>query len=281
MRYFYFPFVFFLSVSCGNNDTKEGAIARAFDNYLYKNELNGIVPYGTSSKDSVNLVNEFINNWTKKQLVLRKAEGNLTEEQKDVQKQLEDYRASLIIFAYERELVRQKLDTIVSDSEIESYYKSNSSNFELKSNIIRLRYVKIPLKTPNKDKVKVWFKSSSSSDRNKLEQYCKLYAINYLLDDANWLLFEDVLKEIPLNNYTFDQLKNGKGNFELNDAEYHYFVDITGFMVKESSAPLSFEKETIRNRILNKRKIKLVQKMQEDAYNDALNNNDIETFYKK
>jgi len=280
MRNLFGLLIIALSCSCGGKDLKEGAIARVYDSYLYQSELKGVVPYGTSSKDSAALVEEFINAWTKRQLVLRRAESNLTDEQKDVEKQLEDYRASLIIFSYERELVRQKLDTIVSDSEIEKYYSSNPANFELKNNIIRLRYVKIPIKTPNKDKVKTWFNGSSSADRNKLEQYCKLYAVNYLLDDSNWLLYEDVLKEIPLNNYPIEQIKNGKKSFELDDKEYHYIINVTGFMVKESSAPLSFEKESIRNRILNKRKIELVQKMQIDAYNDALNNKDIETYKK-
>lgn len=280
MRNLFVLLIIALCCSCGGKDLKEGAIARVYDSYLYQSELKGVVPYGTSKKDSASLVEEYINTWTKKQLVLKKAESNLTDEQKDVEKQLQDYRASLIIFSYERELIRQKLDTVVSDSEIEKYYTSNPANFELKNNIIRLRYVKIPLKTPNKDKVKTWFNGSSSADRNKLEQYCKLYAVNYLLDDTNWLLYEDVLKEIPLNNYPIEQLKNGKKSFELDDNEYHYIVNVTGFMVKESSAPLSFEKESIRNRILNKRKIQLVQKMQIDAYNDALNNKDIETFKK-
>lgn len=280
MRNLFILLLLALSYSCGGKDPKENAVARVFDSYLYQSDFKGAVPYGASSKDSIALVEEFINVWTKKQLVLRKAESNLTEEQKDVEKQLEDYRASLIIFAYERELVRQKLDTVVSNAEIEAYYTSNPANFELKNNIIRLRYIKFPAKTPNKDKVKSWFNGSSTADRNKLEQYCKLYAVNYLLDDTNWLLYNDVLKEIPLNNYPIEQLKNGKKSFELSDAEYHYLVNVTGFMVKESSAPLSFEKESIRNRIRNKRKIQLVQKMQLDAYNDALNNNDIETFKK-
>jgi hypothetical protein len=280
MRNLFVLLIIALGCSCGGKDLKEGAIARVYDSYLYQSELKGVVPYGASKKDSASLVEEFINTWTKKQLVLKKAESNLTDEQKDVEKQLQDYRASLIIFSYERELVRQKLDTVVSDLEIEKYYTSNPANFELKNNIIRLRYVKIPIKTPNKDKVKTWFKGSSSADRNKLEQYCKLYAVNYLLDDTNWLLYEDVLKEIPLNNYPVEQLKNGNKSFELDDNEYHYIINVTGFMVKESSAPLSFEKESIRNRILNKRKIQLVQKMQIDAYNDALNNKDIETFKK-
>jgi len=209
-------------------------------------------------------------------LVLKRAELNLRDEEKDVSRQLEDYRASLIIFAYERELIRQKLDTIVAESEIEKYYQENPANFELKSNIIKLKYIKLPMKAPNTDKAKNWLKSTSPADQKRLEQYCELYAVNYLLDDSNWLLFDDVLKELPLTNYSSDQYTGNTRFLELQDKDFKYLVAVTGFMVKESQAPLSFERSSIRNIILNKRKIKLVQQMQQDAYTNALNDNDIE-----
>ena len=264
--------------SCGGKDPEEDAIARVYDKYLTKTELAGIVPYGLSSKDSLALIQEYIDEWIRRNLVLRRAELNLTDEQKDVNAQLEDYRSSLITFAYERELVRQKLDTTVSDAEIESYYRENAANFELKSNIIRLKYLKLSLKAPNADKAKGWLLGKSDAERNKLEQYCQMFAVNYLLDDNNWLLFEDVLKEIPLSDYSMDQFNRNKRFLELQDKEFRYFVAVTGFIVKESNAPLSFERGNIRNIILNKRKIKLVEQMQLDAYNDALNEKDIEYF---
>ena len=111
-----------------------------------------------------------------------------------------------------------------------------------------------------------------------MEQYCGLYAVNYLLDDSNWLLFEDVLKELPLVNYTNDQYAGNKRFLELQDREFKYFVAVTGFMVKESQAPLAFERNSIRTIILNKRKIKMVQRMQQDAYTNALNDNDVEHY---
>jgi len=223
-------------------------------------------------------VKEYIDQWVLRNLVLKRAELNLRDEEKDVSSQLEDYRASLIIFAYERELIRQKLDTVVSESEIEKYYQENPANFELKSNIIRLKYLKLPMKAPNVDKAKAWLKSGSEADGKRLEQYCGLYAVNYLLDDANWLLFDDVLKELPLSNYTAEQYRANQRFLELQDKDYKYLVSVTGFMVKESNAPLSFERSPIRNIILNKRKIKLVQQMQQDAYTNALNDNDVELF---
>ncbi len=264
--------------ACNNDDVKKDAIARVHDKYLSKAELARAIPFGLKGEDSVSFANEFITQWLKQNLVLRKAENNLNDEEKDVSRQLEDYRTSLIIFAYERELVKQKLDTLVSDDEISKYYQEHPNNFELKSNIIRLKYIKLPKKTPNSDKAKKWFRSEKEEEQNKIQQFAKLYAVNFLLDDSNWLLLEDVIKEIPLDENEIGNVNNQPKFIELFDEKYQYLVTVTGFMVKDSQAPLEFEKNTIRNIILNKRKILLIQKMQDDAYNDALNEKDIEVY---
>jgi hypothetical protein len=262
--------------SCGGDNKEDNMVARVNDKYLSLKELQAAMPYGLSKKDSATFANDYIDQWIKKNVVLQRAENNLTDNQKDVTQQLEDYRASLIIFAYERELIRQKLDTTVSNAEIEKYYQENAANFELRSNIIRLKYLKLPLKTPNVDKARKWFLSSNKDDKNRLEQFANLYAVNFLLDDSNWLLLDDVIKEIPMGNYSNSDFSSNRRLLELDDKEYHYLVAITGFMVKDSNAPLSFEKDNIRNIILNKRKIRLIEQMQQDAYNDAMNENNIE-----
>jgi hypothetical protein len=275
--FFLFCVLVFLA-SCGGK-TQEGiSVARVYDKTLSLKELQQALPVGLSKKDSASFAKDFIDQWIKRNVVLKRAESNLTENQKDVSQQLEDYRVSLLIFAYERELIRQKLDTTINPAEIESYYKQNSANFELRSNIIRLKYIKLPIKTPNADKAKRWFLSKRPDDFKRLEQFVNLYAVNFLLDDSNWLLLEDVIKEIPMGNYSMADFNSNKRFLELDDKDYHYLVAINGFMVKDSNAPLSFEKDNIRNIILNKRKIKLVEQMQLDAFNDATNENTIERF---
>jgi hypothetical protein len=273
-----FSLLIFSLLSCGESDNKSDAVARVFDQYLSRKDVVKQIPFGTSSRDSAMLAQEIIDQWVRRQLIFKRAENNLTDEQKDVSKQIEDYRISLLTYAYERELVRQKLDTVVSDAEIETYYKSNPGNFELKNNIIRLKYIKLPVSSPNGDKASKWFRSAASADRNRLEQYCKMYAVNYLLDDANWLLFDDVLKELPIQAYSMERFNRGERNLDTKDNEYRYLISITGFLIEETSAPLSFEKNNIRNIILNKRKIKLVEQMQKDVYNQAMNDKDVEIY---
>ncbi len=267
--------------SCKTESDKDQnlvAIAKANNEYLYMDDIKDIVPQGTATKDSAELIKKYIDNWIHESLVIQKAESNLSEEQKNVEKQLKDYRNSLITYAYEKELVKQKLDTTITDSEIEVYYNNNQSDFELKDNIIKVIYVKVDKKAPGIDKLKKWYKSDNLKDREQLSSYCHQFAANFYLDDSSWLLFDDLLKEIPIQTYNKELFLQNNRFVEVSDNLNNYYVNIKGFKIRNSLSPLTFEKENIKNIILNKRKLELITKMKEDVYNDAINNKKIEIY---
>ncbi|MBI3502027.1 MAG: peptidyl-prolyl cis-trans isomerase [Bacteroidetes bacterium] len=272
------PLLVFLLSSCGNNSSnfKEKPLARVGDSYLFPSDIKEAALSG--EKDSAEKVKKFINEWIHEKLLLQKAENNLTEDKKKFDKMVEDYRKSLITYQYESELVKQKLDTLVSDEEIANYYEKNKSNFELKDNIIKVIYVKVSKKAPKMDKVKEWYKATDAKSKDLLNSYCFQYAANFYLDENNWLLFDDVLKEIPIKMYDKEQFLQNNRIIETQDSAYNYFMNIKGFMTKNSTSPLSFEKENIRNIILNKRKVDLIKKMREDIYNEAVQNKSFDIF---
>lgn len=278
---FTYLFILFLFYSCGQKAEKDKdriAVAKANNEYLYLDEVKDIVPVGTPAKDSLELITKYIDNWIRESLVTQKAESNLGDEQKNVEKQLRDYRNSLITYTYEKELVKQKLDTVVSESEIEEYYNNNQADFELKDNIIKVVYVKVDKKAPGIEKLKRMYKSDDMSERELLASYCHQFASNFYLDDSSWLLFDDLLKEIPIQTYNKELFLQNNRFVEVSDSLNHYFVNIKGFKIRNSLSPLGFEKENIKNIILNKRKLQLINKMIEDVYNDAANNNKIEIY---
>ena len=277
------PFIlgllFLLSCSSKSNKIeKREAFARVNDSYLYLDKINDVIPKGASAKDSLTLLKKYINNWIHETLVIQKAEDNLTDEQKNVEKQLQDYRNSLITYAYEKELVKEKLDTTVDDKEIEQYYNANKNNFELKDNIIKVIYVKVNKKAPGINKLQKWYKSDNVKDRELLAEYCHQFAENYYLDDNSWLLFDDLLKEIPIQTYNKELFLQNNRFVEVSDSTKSYFLNIKGFKIRNSISPLSFERENIKNIILNQRKLLLITKMKNDIYNEAANNKKIEIF---
>jgi hypothetical protein len=256
----------------------ERVLARVGSEYLYESDLKGVIPAKSLPKDSAVLAKNFIDNWVNQHLLIAQAKKNLTPAQMDFTAQLDNYKNSLIVFEYENALVKQKLDTLVTDEEIENYYDANQQNFELKDNIVQIQYVKLPLKSPQVKIFRKLLNSSDPDDKVKLTGLCERSASDFFLDDQTWLLFNDVLKQIPIKTYNQEEFLKRNRDIETQDSLFTYLVRIRDFKIRESISPLTFEKDRIRNIILNKRKIEMINKMHEDLYQQAMKHNEFEVY---
>jgi hypothetical protein len=252
----------------GNN---EQPIARVQDKLLLPSEILDIFPAGLSEQDSLVILRNFTEKWIKKQLILQKAELNLNEAQKDVSRQIEEYRSSLLIFKYEQSLIKQKLDTIINSGEIENYYTENSSNFILDNIIVKALFIKLPFDAPNLDVFRSLYRQEDEESVRQLESYCYQYAVKYDYFNDNWIILDNILRELPeeLNNPEW-RLKY-YDYIEQQDSTYRYFVHIRDYKLDSEIAPLEYVENNIRSIILNKRKLKFVQNLENNIYNDALN----------
>lgn len=253
-------------------------LARVYDEYLYESDLKGVVAPGTLPKDSVLMSQSFIDSWVRQRLIIQQAEKNLTSAQMDFTKQLENYKNSLTIYTYENALVTQKLDTLVTEEETQNYYDANQQNFLLKDNIVQLQYVKLPLKSTVAKQIKKLMTGSDPEDKEKLAALCEKNAADYFLDSENWLLFNDLLKQIPLKTYNQEEFLKNHRDLEYQDSMFVYLVRFKDFKIKESVSPLNFEKQRIRDIILNKRKIEMIGRMQEDLFTSAQKKNAFEIY---
>lgn len=283
MKRLYITFVLlcaaFLLSHCGYfaSDKDEKPLARVDDEYLYLSDISDIFRNYSSEQDSIALLNNYINTWIQNKLILKTAEKNLTDEQMNFEKQLAEYRNSLIIYAYESELIKQNLNTEITEQAIEKYYTDNQDNFLLKDNIVRVIYVKTPLKTTNLSKIKSLYKSEDEEDLLRLRDLCEREAINYFIDDV-WLVFNDLLKEIPIKTYNQEQFLKTNKYVEMQDSLFNYFLNVRSFKIKESVSPLSMERENIKNILINTQKVELVKKAHEDIYQDAKQKNKFEIY---
>ena len=266
-----------LMVSCmDNSEPEEDVVARVYDDVLLRSELEAKIPYGQSPADSTRSADQIIKNWIHDKAVLNFAERNLSESQKDFSKQLQDYRSSLVTYAYERELINQKLDTIISDEELKTYYNANIDNFKLKSYIVKLRFVKLSIDAPKQNKLEKWFRSDDEKDFEKLYEYCQKYAENFYFEENTWLYLQDVLKEVPINETDWDNFLRNTTYYRFESGSFQYLVRFFDYKLKDDRSPLTLERGKITDLILNRRKVELINQMREDVVNESYANNKIQ-----
>lgn len=273
--------VLWLGSSCswfGNRKPETIYVARVYDKYLLQEDIEGLIPAGTAAKDSIELTKTFIDSWISQMLLLHQAENNLDFNDDDFNREIEKYRNSLIIFRYESEFVNQKMDTSVTDEEIQKYYSENQGNFILHENIVRSDYVLHEKNRKDLNVIKTMLNSNKPGDLLKLTDYCRQNGIEHNINDSSWVTFSDLNAKIPLNSEDYDNFINGVRWYETSDSIYTYLVKIRELKIKEGPAPLSYERNRIKAAILNKRKSELLHKLERDLYNDASKQGKFEIF---
>ena len=89
-------------VSCSPKEVNKEAVARVYESYLYRNEVEERIPNNLSVDDSLALAKSITYSWIERQLLVHQAEKNLDAEIKDVEKKLQEYRNDLLIYVSSR-----------------------------------------------------------------------------------------------------------------------------------------------------------------------------------
>jgi len=266
--------------SCSENRPVRGEkpVARVMGKYLYESDMAGLVPADATSEDSMAIISSFINNWIKNQLLLSQADKNLTSQQKDFTRQLEEYRNSLIIYAYESELVRQNLDTIISDSELEKYYNENIENFVLKDDIIRFFYIKMRSDSPALTPMVKLFRKNFARNQDSLVYYAINFSEDYSLVTEEWVPLNHFLSKVPLTIENPKIFLDASPFVEIPEEPYRHLIYFIDYKLKGNTAPFLYTRENIRLVLLNHRKQMLIREMHQKIYEQARDKNDFEYF---
>lgn len=259
-------------------EDKGKPIAKVNSSILYASDLKQISQAGLSKSDSLAFIQTFVNKWVYNEIFYQQAVNYLTEEELNIEKELEEYKKELLTYKFQTKLINEKLDTNVTLAQIEEYYNNNAQNFLLKNNIVKVLYVKTPINIPNIDKFKKLCYSNNPKDAEPLKSMCIQYANNFFMNDNTWLMFDDLKKEInQLKEVPEYDIKNGK-TFEFTDASSFYFLKIIEVKSKNTLSPLNFEKKNIKNMLINQRKEKLITAIKKDFFDKAKTNKELEIY---
>ncbi|MCC6840594.1 MAG: hypothetical protein IT230_10585 [Flavobacteriales bacterium] len=263
--------------ACKDGEVETGkVVAEAYGDKLYWSDLRVVVPLAASPEDSAAIARRFIDNWARDRVMLHMAEQNLDKSQVNLEAQLKAYRESLLTFAYEQALVAQNLDTVVTGSQIQDYYDKNMANFQLRDNLVRVRWFKF--RDHDRRQVKrvdqLW-RSNDPEDLHKLELLLARQGVPIVDSREEWLEFGALQQQVPLrpNNPT-DWLQR-QTKVTVEDSSGTYFVNFLDHRLKDSTTPIDLVEPQIRAIIINQRKLKFVERMREELYTNAVANKDV------
>jgi len=277
-------FALFTLNSCHRhgNQTQDIPLAKVGDTYLYESDLQGIIPKDTSPRDSLLLCKSYINKWIQTQLMVQQAEKSLPSEKLDFEKQLEEYRNSLITYQYETEYVKQHLDTLISDQKVELYYQNHLKDFELKENIVKMVYVILDRKRTDIKLLEKKFRKilylPDSLMLDSLDKFAPTRVLSYSADTNTWIPFNEILRVVPIETYNQELYLKNHRFIRLNDDNKLYLLKFVNFKIKDETSPLELESRFIRSIILNKRKTLLVKKLRKDILEQAGKNKEYEIY---
>ena len=261
-------------------DTLGTPIARVNDSYLYQKDIKGLIFENTSKEDSTLIVNNFINRWATKQLLIDQSIINLSQEKQDVYNDLvNQYKTDLYIEAYKSTIVTKQLDSIISSKELEDFYNQNKENFKLNDDLLKVRYIHIDENFSNTSELINKFKRFDSLDKEELTDLSiKFKAFN--LNDSIWIRNDVLLGVLPILKDGNNQVLKKTNFAQLQDSLGVYLVKIEAILNTNDIAPLSYVKPTIEQIVLNKRKQELLKKIEKDITIDAIKNKNFELFTK-
>lgn len=273
--------IILVAAGCGGNKNaaKRTAIANAGNSVLYLDQIPKMIQPGTSAEDSIALTQNYINKWAKKELMLEKAEDNLSPELKEeIDRQLEETRSNLVIYQYQRQMMIERMDTAVSDSELEGYYTTNQKSFLLSSNIVKALFIKFPVETPNPDRIRRLARSSAQGDLQQLETICYQFADKFDDFKEEWVPLDRISVELPREIENEESFLRRTTFFESTDSTYIYLLTIRDYRLRATTAPFEYVKDDIKRIIWNNRRFEFIQTLENDIYNDALKENKFRLF---
>ncbi|KIX19710.1 hypothetical protein SY27_16740 [Flavobacterium sp. 316] len=281
MKLFQIIILVVLTTSCEYFKTPKEpeAIARVGNDYLYKEDILNLIPKETSKNDSIAIIKAYIDRWATQKLLYKGAEINLSKDKTvEFDALIQQYKVDLYTKAYIEELVIRKIDTIITEEEIKQYYEKNKDFFKNSSELVKLRYINLVKENPKFEKIKAKFTSFASKDKKELEELSIQFK-SYAFNDSVWVDVNQIYEKLPFINLENKQQYLSDGiNYQYPDSSTVWLVKVKQVLPKNSTAPLQFLRPTIKQVIINNRKLELINTIEKEITNDAIKNNKYEIY---
>ena len=273
-KFLYLIMLILLS-GCGKADPEVDAVARVGEKFLSKQELIDAMPQGLSEEDSLLFRNNYIKMWATKELLLEKARINVDDDEGEIENLVRNYEKELLIDKYKRALLQQELDTVITEEDIDEYYESNKNVYRLNEELIQLKYIHFSNDLNDKKEVIRLFKSKDKEDLQTLIDR-ELEFNSFSFNDSIWVSFKDVGNKLY---FLREEKRIKKDQFiQKEDSLGVYLLAVRDIRERNDIAPKNYVIPTIRQMILHKRKLELMNEIEKTLMVDAINKKQFEQY---
>lgn len=265
-----------LCVSCKKEYDHHGRIplVELDGRFLYYDEVQAVLPLSLSLADSIDFVEQYKLNWLKEQLLMEKASHNIPNSE-EIHRLVENYRKSLITHTYQQELINQNLANEVTEEELLTYYEEHKALFQAEHPLLKGLFMKVPLTAPQLPQLRRWYKDTTRLAVENLEKYSLQHAVNYEYFYDKWVNISEILDWVPFGEDELNDYLSKRQFVELKDTAFYYFLNVTEYRQIGEQEPFEFAKTQVKDILLNMRRIDYIERVKNELYEDALENNKI------
>ena len=247
-------------------------VAEVGSDKLYRSDLDKVIPKGLSIEDSTYLAKQYINTWATDLVYLGMAEQQLSKTEKDVTKELEDYRKSLLKYRYEQLYVNERLDTAVTDEMVEEYYNAHLDKFVLNRPLVKARFLSISDDSPAKDQIRKRMSSDRVDDLVEADSLAYSAALKYTTWSEEWIDVTALAREFSMDYTMMISRMRNRWIDQVDTLGVARIAYVPAIMQKGEVAPLEYSAPAIRDIIISARKQALISTLEQDLLNDAREN---------
>ena len=276
----FISFLLLLLISACNLPTnnESDAVARVGENYLFSSDLQDQIGPRYNG-DSLQIANRLIDDWAEQLLYLKKAEINLNStEKKRLDKLVRTYRNDLYVKTYKDMAIQSQLDSVVDQVEIQDYFEQNKANFRTNKDLLRGRYVRVRNENFNLSTIRRSLRRFNDLDKIFLDSIA-LQFTTYSMNDSIWVQASQFFNRLPsISERRYKNFLKNNTFFELQDSLEVYLVVVEEVVLRNELAPLEYVMPTLKQILINKRKLELMRQFDREIIEEGLQQNTYEIY---
>ena len=272
--------IVFLISSCNLFENKPvRAIAKYKSNYLFFEDIKKYIPKNLSEKESLVMIENEIAKWAKNHILIEQANINLDNEKKNqLLVMAKEYSDELFSFHYKEKIVKSLMDTVVNQNSIDEYYEQNKINYKLNEDILKARFIKISNENFEIPNIRNRFRRFNKSDISFLDSISLQFS-SYSFNDSIWINKDVFFSKFPeVRDYVKNNIVKKNLFYQLEDSLELYLIKVSESALRNTIAPIDYLEPTLRQILVNKRKLEFIRNFENELYIDAIQTKELEIY---